>query len=416
MKIVVRELTKVFPLSVRDTSLSLFKALFRKGGVVRSKGRSITALDRVSFEINEGDRVGVIGPNGAGKTTLLQLMAALAEPTSGTIEVDGHVHCVMTLGVGVREQCTGRENIYLSGEVDGLSRAETDKIIDSIIEFAELGEFIDYPVRTYSSGMKTRLAFAMITHIEPEILMIDEALSAGDVRFGHKASEKMKEICDRGKILIVVSHGLSSIKKMCNRCLWLDHGRVVMDGDPKEVIEAYKDSVHADEETRLSDRLGSKIRSRSFSEGTEIVDMKFEDARGQAKKIFRLGETATVRLQLRSAARIERPDLRFAIECMDGIMLVDNYALEDGAQLEPIEGEATIEVPIGPIQFGQNTYEVHVELLDRAGEGDAQLLATLDDVIRVDNPDQSFDAPALYHPTEWVIQTPRGSQTFSRLT
>ena len=416
MKIVVQNLTKIFPLSARDTSLSLFKALFRKGGVVSGEGRSITAVNDVSFEINEGDRVGVIGRNGAGKTTLLQMMSGLGEPTSGTVEVDGSVHCVMTLGIGIREQCTGRENIYLSGEVDGLSHAQTDEMIDDIIAFTELGQFIDYPVRTYSSGMKTRLAFAMITHIEPEILMIDEALSAGDVRFAYKASEKMKEICDKGKIIVVVSHGLSTIEKMCNRCLWMDHGRVIMDGKPKEVVNAYKDSVHEGEEARMTDRLGRKIRARSFADGMEIVDMWFEDAAGQAKKIFQLGEEATVHLQFRTETRIEHPDIRFAVECLDGIMLIDNYAVEDGAELGAIEGELSIKIPVGPVRFGQNAYEVHVELLDRDREGDAQLLATLDDVIRVDNPNQSYDFPALYHPTEWAVQMPTGTTTLSRLT
>ena len=203
MKVCVRNLTKTFQLS---------RGPFK-------------AIDNVSLKIEKGERVGIIGTNGAGKTTMLSIIAGLLEKTSGEIDVEGHVDCIMSLGTSIREDATGRMNIYIDGEVNGKSKEEIDEIIDEIINFSELGTAIDQPVRTYSTGMKSRLAFSMIIYLKPEILIIDEALSAGDTQFGIKASKMMKKICSQGKILILVSHSMNAIKDMCDRCIWMDHGK-----------------------------------------------------------------------------------------------------------------------------------------------------------------------------------------------
>src|SRR5450755_2330055 len=203
-------LTKTFALAeAGGKSVSLLEAL--RAGRPEISMRNVHALRDVSFEIREGERVGIIGRNGAGKTTLLSLLAGITDPLSGRVEIVGDVHAMLTIGAVLRDEATGRENIYLDGVVHGKSRENIDAHVDEVIAFSELAEFIDRPVRTYSSGMKARLAFSMGTFIEPDILIIDETLSVGDVFFSAKASRRMKEITARGRIVIVVSHALKVI-------------------------------------------------------------------------------------------------------------------------------------------------------------------------------------------------------------
>ena len=228
---------------------------------------TLAAVDGVSLEIANGERVGIIGRNGAGKSTLLHLIAGITTPSSGSIDVTGKVTAVMTLGIGLREEATGRENIYLDGEVQGVARSHIDAALDDVISFSDLGKFIDYPVRTYSTGMKARLAFSMITHLEPEILIIDEALSAGDAAFSAKATRRIKELCKRGKIVIVVSHGMGTINDICNRCLWMDAGRIEMDGKPVDVTQAYIEAVREADEKALLEKFGRDTGCRSLLTG-----------------------------------------------------------------------------------------------------------------------------------------------------
>ena len=219
--------------------------------------REIRALQRVSFSIGSGERVGIIGRNGAGKTTLLSLLAGIAQPTSGEIEVLGNVHAMLTIGMVLRDEATGRENIFLDGAVHGHSPELIEELVPKIIDFVELGEFIDRPVRTYSSGMKARLAFTMGAFTVSDILIIDETLSVGDAAFSRKATRRMKELASEGQIVIAVSHSLSSIVEICDRCLWLDGGRLVMDGPAQEVTKAYAQAVDAADEAELKQKFES---------------------------------------------------------------------------------------------------------------------------------------------------------------
>ena len=235
-------------------------------------GHQITkAVDDVSVEIASGDRVGIVGRNGAGKSTLLQLIAGLSTPTSGVVEVHGRVTAIMTLGLGLRDHATGRENIYLDGELHGKSRADVNRVIDEVIDFSELGDFIEQPVRTYSTGMKARLAFSMLCHVEPELLIIDEALSVGDAAFARKATAKIREICARGTSVMLVSHSMTAIRDICNRCLWLESGRLVMDGSPLEVTDRYIDSVRRADNRDAVARFSRLAGSRSLVSGFDIA-------------------------------------------------------------------------------------------------------------------------------------------------
>ncbi|GAB3087883.1 ABC transporter ATP-binding protein [Cupriavidus yeoncheonensis] len=199
----------------------------------------VRALEGLNFSLKDGDRVGLLGHNGAGKSTLLRLLSGVYEPSSGTAQIKGDIGSLIDISLGIDPEATGRENIYLRGGLLGMTRAEIAKQIDAIIEFSELGDFVDMPLRTYSTGMHLRLAFAVSTIVRPEILLMDEWLSVGDEGFKHKAEARMAELVQSTNILVIASHSRELILHTCNRVIWLEHGKVRMDGDPQSVVAAY---------------------------------------------------------------------------------------------------------------------------------------------------------------------------------
>jgi len=204
---------------------------------------SIHALSDVSLAVPQGKTYGLVGRNGSGKSTLLKLVTGIYTPTSGTVEVHGRISALLELGAGFHPDFSGRENIFVNGIILGMSRKEIRGRVDEIIDFAELGDFIDEPVRTYSSGMYARLAFAVATHVDPEILIIDEILSVGDEHFARKSSAKMEEFRRAGKTILLVTHDLGTLQRRCDLAAWLDGGVLKAAGDPVEVVNAYRTAV-----------------------------------------------------------------------------------------------------------------------------------------------------------------------------
>jgi ABC-type polysaccharide/polyol phosphate transport system ATPase subunit len=243
-------------LAVRVTDLSITyrtsfekKPTFRQAIVRLGRGqravREIKALQNISFEVRTGSSIGIIGRNGAGKSTLMRAMAGILPPTSGTVEVWGRASTLLALGVGFNNSLSGRENIILGGLAAGLPLDEVNERANEIAEWTELGDFIDMPMRTYSSGMASRVAFAVAVHMEPDILMIDEGLSTGDAHFKDKASAKMAELRDKARAMFLVSHGLGSIKELCDEAMWIDKGHLMARGEPEEVIDKYLSNLKA---------------------------------------------------------------------------------------------------------------------------------------------------------------------------
>ena len=198
-----------------------------------------TDLDNINLEIKKGDTVALIGTNGSGKSTLLKLMTKIIYPTSGKITVNGKLTSLLELGAGFHPDFTGRENIYFNASIFGLTAAEIDKRIDTIIEFSELGDYIDSPVRTYSSGMYMRLAFSIAINVDAEILLIDEILAVGDQHFQDKCYTKLEQLKKEKKTIVIVSHSLPSVKKLCDRSVWIYNGKIKMDGETSKVIDEY---------------------------------------------------------------------------------------------------------------------------------------------------------------------------------
>ena len=199
----------------------------------------VRALEGLSFTLKDGDRVGLLGHNGAGKSTLLRLLSGVYEPSSGSARIEGEIGSLIDISLGIDPEATGRENIYLRGGLLGMTRSEIAAQIDEIIEFSELGDFVDMPLRTYSTGMHLRLAFAVSTVVRPEILLMDEWLSVGDEGFKHKAEARMSELVRSTNILVIASHSRELVLHTCNRIIWLEHGKIRMDGDPQTVAAAY---------------------------------------------------------------------------------------------------------------------------------------------------------------------------------
>lgn len=217
------------------SSFSLLKSLLLSS----AQSNPFHALTNINMIVNEGDVIGIIGKNGSGKSTLLQLICGTLYPTSGTISVKGRIAALLELGAGFNPEFTGRENIFLSTAIVGLSKDQTNLIVEDIIDFSGIREFIDQPVKTYSSGMYVRLAFSVAVSVEPDILVIDEALAVGDGEFSRKSFEKVMELKKLGKTILFCSHAMYQIEALCNRVIWLDHGNVMMIGQPDEVVVAY---------------------------------------------------------------------------------------------------------------------------------------------------------------------------------
>ena len=223
------------------------------------------AIDGISFSINKGDTVGIIGKNGSGKSTLLKIITGVIHQTAGSINVNGKIAALLELGAGFNPEMTGIENIYLNGIVTGYSRKEIDNKLNEIIDFADIGEYIHQPVKTYSSGMFARLAFAVAINVEPDILIVDEALAVGDMAFQVKCFKKFKDFKEQNKTILFVSHDLSSVLKMCDKCILLSHGQIKSQGDTKQVVDDYKKILAAVEEDNIISEAAVKIEDDSIT-------------------------------------------------------------------------------------------------------------------------------------------------------
>jgi lipopolysaccharide transport system ATP-binding protein len=297
--------------TMRDTLANIFTAPFRKdkntaaGGNQPAKHETpdkfIWALRDISFEVKRGEALGIIGGNGAGKTTLLRLLTRITEPTEGYAEIRGRVGSLLEVGTGFHPELTGRENVFLNGAVLGMKNREVKKEFDNIVEFSGVEQFIDTPLKRYSTGMQMRLAFSIAAHMDPEILLVDEVLAVGDAQFQKKCLGKMEEVGKAGRTVLFVSHNMSAIKRLCSRAILLQKGRLVKEGPADEVINAYLDTV--------SETGGSRVWSAENAPGTDVALTSV--------KIVKNGETpvssAEVQepLQLHIDYMVKKPGLSF---------------------------------------------------------------------------------------------------------
>src|SRR5262249_47134191 len=257
------------------------------------------ALQDISFSLEKGEILGLVGPNGCGKSTLLQIVSGILQPTKGRVVTRGRIAALLELGAGFNPEFTGRENVYLNGEIMGLSRAEIARAMPSIEAFAEIGEFIERPVKEYSSGMYVRLAFSTAIHVDPEILIVDEALAVGDAVFANRCVRKFEELRERKITVLFVSHDLGLVKQLSDRAILLLHGRIEAEGAPKDVINRYIGLVLAKQEpaNRKEERMQSSFRHGDGA--SEILGVAILNARGEKVTSVASGEPVTVRVRSR---------------------------------------------------------------------------------------------------------------------
>ena len=349
----VADVSKSFQIYERPEH-RLWQALLRGR---RQFYRDFLALDRVSLRVRKGEIIGIVGKNGSGKSTLLQIICGTLTPTHGSVSTQGRVAAILELGSGFNPEFTGRENVYFNGAILGLTARELDARYDAIVQFAEIGEFIDQPIKTYSTGMIVRLAFAVIAHVDADILVIDEALAVGDAFFVQKCMRFLRAFMRTGTILFV-SHDTSAIVNLCQRALWLRDGRIEMDGTAREVTEAYleeiaeavapppADAVAGSQVVRATppDRapaVAEALSGRSFGKGgARVVSVSLGDDQGRAIHSVAGGETVTLRVMCRVEAGLEKPIVGFLVKDR-----------------------------LGQVLFGENTFERHKDEVLRATTG-----------------------------------------------
>lgn len=332
----------------------------RIGSKVYGKNETFMALNGIDLTVYKGERVGIIGHNGAGKSTLLKLLSRVTGPTEGEIKLDGRISSMLEVGTGFNGELTGRENIYLNGAILGMTKAEIDGKIDKIIEFSECGQFIDTPVKRYSSGMYVKLAFAVASHLDSEILIMDEVLAVGDMAFQKKCLDKMSQVSqDEGRTILYVSHNMNTIRRLCDRCIVMDHGKIIFNGDVEEAIGLYLNN--SDEyETQLPkfyDLSAVERVAEKFSVSAKILEFEFLE---KETPEYIEGESLKFRLKWEAYHAIDEIGVRAAIKRSDET----NVGLAEAGSFLCVEGagifDQTYSLDIGNLAPGLYFMKVHL--------------------------------------------------------
>jgi lipopolysaccharide transport system ATP-binding protein len=357
--------SKVFTLEIERPRS--FKEAFVRRRRRGEEAETLTALDDVSFSVERGTSFGLVGPNGTGKSTALKLVAGILEPTAGEVHVSGRVAALLELGAGFHPELSGRDNVYLDGSLMGLDRADMSVRLGRIADFAELGRFMDVPVKHYSSGMFMRLGFATAVHLEPDILLVDEVLAVGDQSFQAKCRDRIARLQRGGVSIVLVSHDLEATRELCERAVWLESGIARAIGPTHEVVESYYLSVVAHEEERLDHEAADPTLSARWGSGeVRITACDVLDASGRAESIVVTGSPAAIRLRYEAARRVERPVFGLAIHRQDGVHVTGPNTRDAGLEIEWVEGagEVRFEIPEWPLLEG--TYLLSASVYDSA--------------------------------------------------
>jgi ABC-type polysaccharide/polyol phosphate transport system ATPase subunit len=337
----------------------------------RARYEEFWALKGVSFEVPHGATFGIIGSNGSGKSTLLKCLAGILFPERGRVSSDGRLAALLELGAGFHPELTGVENIYLNGAILGMTRKEITKRFDDIVSFAGLEQFIDTPVKNYSSGMTVRLGFAIAANVEPEILLIDEVLSVGDESFQRKCMERIYGFRRAGKTIIFVSHALDVVRSLCDVAVWLDHGRQMASGPAGKVIDAYLADVNRQEQERIAaerpDDTPPEEPDNPFRRGTrevEIVRVQLLASSGEERAVFSTGESLTIRMHYHAHERVARPIFGVGIHHESGTWLIGPNTGFDEVHIAGVDGSGIIEYHLPSLSFNTGRYQVSVAVVD----------------------------------------------------
>jgi lipopolysaccharide transport system ATP-binding protein len=390
----VSHVSKVYRRYSRRRQFATLKSALLRGSLIRDlrPDETFAALQDVSFTAPAGRTLGVIGRNGSGKSTLLKLVAGITKPTSGTVVVTGRISALIELGAGFHPEISGRENVFINGIMLGLSKREITRRFDDIVDFAELREFIDAPVKTYSSGMYMRLGFAVAINVDPDVLLVDEVLAVGDEGFTHKCLDKFAEFKRRGRTILLVTHSLGLVERFCDEALWLDGGRLEAMGDPKRVVGAYITNVESAEEAQLAaddaraqesaavispDEPAAAVlpdhpletaaapadmfrasEGRWGSREVEITDVMLVGSDGERGHVFQSGGPLDIRLRIRAPLAIDDVVVGIGIFNAEGVCCYGTNTSIEQLKLARIFGDAEVVFTIESLDLVEGTYKL----------------------------------------------------------
>jgi ABC-type polysaccharide/polyol phosphate transport system ATPase subunit len=403
----VRGVHKQYRRYGRRKNFGTLKSALLTGGLLRQMrpDEAFEALKGVSFDVAPGKTFGIIGRNGSGKSTMLKLIAGIGKPTSGTVCVHGRVSALIELGAGFHPEITGRENVFINGMMLGLSRRDITRRFDEIVRFAELEDFIDAPVKTYSSGMYMRLGFAVAINVDPDVLLVDEVLAVGDEAFTHKCLDKFAEFRRRGRTVLIVTHTLDMVTRFCDEALWLDGGVVRTHGDPQRVIDAYRMDVargenealaggpegpplhtvgvegrttdaegrtiggEADLQVRLDTQqdLSKAAEGRWGTREAEITHVEMRGADGQATHMLQSGDAVEIRMRVRAARPLTDFVFGVGIFNAEGVCCYGSNTDIDGLTPVELTGEAEVTFAIDRLDLVEGTYKLDVAVHTKNG-------------------------------------------------
>jgi ABC-type polysaccharide/polyol phosphate transport system ATPase subunit len=353
--VTVNDVSKMFRL-YKERNNSLKAALMRGR---RAVSEDFWALRDVSFDVPAGETFGLIGENGSGKSTMLKCLTRILRPDKGTIEVHGKVSALLELGAGFHPELSGRENVFLNGAILGLSQKEIKRRFDSIVEFAGIEQFIDEPVKNYSSGMYVRLGFSVAINVDPEVLLVDEVLAVGDEAFQRKCSEKFADLKAEGKTIVVVSHSMGAVQNICDTVAWFEHGHLKQIGTPRDVIEAYTGTVQVDRE------IDDGGHPRWGSGEVRITDVEVIDHEGHSAGRVTTGERVGLRFHYEAPEPVAQPGFSFFLTTLNGTPITGPNSVAAGCIPDKIEGNGVVDVVIDPFRVLPGTYELTVSVADR---------------------------------------------------
>lgn len=330
-------------------------------------GEYIWALRDITFDVRNGEILGVIGQNGAGKSTLLKILSRITEPTSGTIGMKGRVASMLEVGTGFHSELTGRENVYLNGAILGMTKAEVDRKFDEIVDFSGVEQYIDTPVKRYSSGMQVRLAFAVAAHLEPEILLVDEVLAVGDVAFQRKCLNKMQSVGAEGRTILFVSHNMAAVRHLCTRGIVLDKGRNTYDGAIDDAVGYYLDLMEPQQHLTLADR-----KDRIGNGKLRLLAFRFLNQTGNPVSTLVSGETCSIGLSYVSGdgRPLRHVTISLCIDTLQGerICLLQSNHSADGPTTLPAEGELICEIPRLFLNTGLYSITAYIEVQNEVAD------------------------------------------------
>ncbi|CAN5675968.1 ABC transporter ATP-binding protein [soil metagenome] len=395
--------SKVYRRYARRRQFTTLKSALLSRSLIRDlkPDETFSAIQDVTFTVPTGRTLGVIGRNGSGKSTMLKLVAGITKPTTGTVRVNGRISALIELGAGFHPEISGRENVFINGIMLGLSKREVARRFDEIVEFAELQEFIDAPVKTYSSGMYMRLGFAVAIHVDPDVLLVDEVLAVGDEGFTHRCLDKFAEFKRRGKTILLVTHSLGLVERFCDEALWLDAGRRKGMGDPKRIVAGYVANVEEAEEQQIAagdaraqeavvvvgpDEAAMAVlpdhpieaveapadmfratEGRWGSREVEITDVALIGPDGHPGHVFRSGDPLSVRIRLSAAAEVSDFVFGFGLFSAEGVCCYGTNTDLEGYTGTGLRGQAEVTLTFPRLDLVEGTYKIDVAIHKRDG-------------------------------------------------